>query len=90
MMRIEAREVGDRLRRCAGKRDHRELMPDDHVVLRPGPIFHGLMGHSAPAELPHRHLNESQQATAAAERAHTPSGYRNDIALGDRLTENSV
>jgi hypothetical protein len=31
-------------RLCAGRRDHRELMPEDYVVLRPGPNFDWLMG----------------------------------------------
>jgi hypothetical protein len=51
-MGIKAREVGDWLRQHAGKRNHRELMPEDYVVLRPGPNFHWLMSNSAPAEPP--------------------------------------
>ncbi len=35
-MGMKANEVGDWLRKCAGKRDHRELMPEDYVVLRAG------------------------------------------------------
>ena len=46
-MSIKASEVADWLRQVAGKRDHRELMPEDYVVLRPGSNFDGLMGHSA-------------------------------------------
>ena len=44
---IKASEVGDWLRQRAGKRDHRELMPEDYVVLRPGPNFDWLMGNLA-------------------------------------------
>ena len=46
-MGMKANEVGDWLRKCAGKRDHRELMPEDYVVLRPSSNFDWLMGHSA-------------------------------------------
>ena len=49
-MHIKAREVGDWLRQRAGKRDHRKIVLDDYVVLRPGPNFHWLMGNSASAE----------------------------------------
>ena len=44
---MSASEVGDWLRRMAGKRDHRELMPEDAAVLRPGPNFHSLRGNPA-------------------------------------------
>jgi hypothetical protein len=44
---MKASEVGNWLRQIAGKRDHRELMPEDYVVLRPGPNFHWLMGNLA-------------------------------------------
>ncbi len=47
-MRMKASEVGDWLRQIAGKRDHRELVPeDDYVVLRPGRNFDWLMGNPA-------------------------------------------
>jgi len=46
-MRMNASEVGNWLRRRAGKRDHRQLVPDDQVVLRPGPNFDWLMGNLA-------------------------------------------
>jgi hypothetical protein len=46
-MHMKASEVGDWLRKCAGKRHHRELRPEDYVVLRPGPNFRWLMGDSA-------------------------------------------
>jgi hypothetical protein len=44
--------LGEWLRKGAGKRDPHELMPEDHVVLRPGPNFHWLMSNPAPAEPP--------------------------------------
>jgi hypothetical protein len=40
-MGIKASDVGEWLRRSAGKTDHRKLVPDDdYLVLRPGPNFH--------------------------------------------------
>ena len=36
-MRMKASEVGDWVRQIAGKRDHREVVSDDYLVLRPGP-----------------------------------------------------
>jgi len=50
-MRIKASGVGDWLRQVTGKRDHRELMPEDYVVLRPGPNFDWLMGNLAADQL---------------------------------------
>ena len=45
---MKANEVGDWLRQVVGKRDHREVMPDDdYLVLRPGPNFDWLMGNLA-------------------------------------------
>ena len=38
-MHIKASEVGDWLRQRAGKRDHREAVSGDYLVLRPGPNF---------------------------------------------------
>ncbi len=38
-MGIKASEVSECLRRSAGKRDHRKIMSEDCVVLRPGPNF---------------------------------------------------
>jgi hypothetical protein len=39
-MSIKASEVGDWLRQIVGKRDRREVVPDDNdLVLRPGPNF---------------------------------------------------
>ena len=46
-MRMKASKVGDWLGQIAGKRDHRELMPEDYVVVRPGPNFDWLMGNLA-------------------------------------------
>ena len=48
-MSMKASEVGEWLRKCAGKRNHHELLPKDYVVVRPGPNFHWLMGQSSPA-----------------------------------------
>src|SRR5829696_4304254 len=45
-MSMKASEVGEWLRKNTGKRDHHELMPQDYVVVRPGPNFHWLMGHT--------------------------------------------
>ena len=42
-MGMKASEVGEWLRQRAGKRDHREALASDHLVLRPGPNFHWLM-----------------------------------------------
>ena len=53
-MGMKASEVGDWLRQHAGKRDHREVLRDDDLVLRPGPNFDlllGLLGTSARARL---------------------------------------
>jgi hypothetical protein len=38
-MPMKASEVGDWLRQRAGKRDHREVLSDDVVAVRPGPNF---------------------------------------------------
>jgi len=43
-MGMKVSEVGDWLRRTAGKRDHREVLRDDYLVVRPGPNFDWLMG----------------------------------------------
>ena len=48
-MGMKASEVGAWLRKSAGKRDHHELMPEDYVVVRPGPNFYWLMGQGSPA-----------------------------------------
>src|SRR3954451_1408771 len=40
------------LRQIAGKRDHREVLRDDYVVIRPGPNFDWLMGNLAAGQLP--------------------------------------
>ncbi len=45
--------VGDWPRQIAGKRDHREAMPDDdYLVLRPGPNFDWLMGNPVTVQPP--------------------------------------
>jgi hypothetical protein len=38
-MGVKASEVGDWLRQRTGKRDHREVLSDDVVVIQPGPNF---------------------------------------------------
>jgi hypothetical protein len=43
-MGMKANEVGDWLRQMAGKRDHREALRDDYLVVRPGPNFDWFMG----------------------------------------------
>jgi hypothetical protein len=43
-MRMKASDVGERLRQRAGKRDHREVVSDDYLVLRPGPNLDLLLG----------------------------------------------
>jgi hypothetical protein len=60
-MGLKASEVGDWLRQAAGKRDLREVVADDYVVVRPGPNFHWLMG-SGSAEPPP--LTPRQNATS--------------------------
>ena len=46
-MSMKASEVGDWLRQHAGKRDHRAVLSDDVVVIRPGPNFDWFMGNLA-------------------------------------------
>ena len=54
-MGVKASEVGDWLRQRAGKRDHREVLSGDNVVIRPGPNFHLLNPASArPPSAPER------------------------------------
>ena len=42
-MGIKASEVGTWLRQMAGKRDHRGVLRDDDLVVRPGPNFDWFM-----------------------------------------------
>ena len=65
-MGMKASEVGDWLRRVAGKRDLREVVADDYIVIRPGPNFHCLMG-GGPAKPPP--LTLKQNATSEGRRA---------------------
>jgi hypothetical protein len=46
-MGMKASEIGDWLRQHAGKRDHREVLRDDYLVVRPGPNFDLFMGNLA-------------------------------------------
>src|SRR3954463_1746480 len=47
VIRMRPSEVGSWLRQHVGKRDHRELMPEDCIVLQPGSNFDWLMGNLA-------------------------------------------
>jgi len=51
-MSIKASEVGEWLRKSASKRDHREHITDDYVVLRPGPNFDWFMAGLAAQTIP--------------------------------------
>lgn len=46
-MGMKASEVGNWLRQYTGKCNHRQVLRDDSLVVRPGPNFHWLMGHPA-------------------------------------------
>jgi hypothetical protein len=46
-MGMKVSEVGDWLRQRAGKRDHREVLSDDVVVIRPGSNSDWFMGNLA-------------------------------------------
>ncbi len=46
-MGVKASEVGDWLRQRAGKRDHREVLAGDYLVIRPGPNIDRLIGNLA-------------------------------------------
>ena len=41
---MKASKVGEWLRQRAGKRNHREVLSGDYVVIRPGPNFDCFMG----------------------------------------------
>ena len=67
-MGMKASEVGDWLRQRAGKRDHREVLSDDVVVIRPGPNFDWFMGslaagQPAPSSLEHGKSSEDRRET---------------------------
>jgi len=49
-MLMKANEVGNWLRHVAGKRDHREVLRDDYLVVRPGPNFDWFMAGLATGE----------------------------------------
>ena len=68
---MESNEVGNWLRRQhARKRDHRDVLSDDVVIVRPGPIFHWLMGN----------LAADQPTPSAPEQDHTVEGCRENGA----------
>jgi hypothetical protein len=46
-MGMKASEIGDWLRQHAGKRDHRKVLRDEYLVVRPGPNFDWFMGNLA-------------------------------------------
>jgi hypothetical protein len=63
---MKASEVGECLRQRAGKRDHREVLSDDVVVIRPGPNFDWLMrslpaGQPAPPSPEHGQSSEDRR-----------------------------
>ena len=68
-MGMTASKVADWLRQRAGKRDHRQVLSDDYLVLRPGPNFDWLMGNLAagrstpPACEPHPADNDRHEDT---------------------------
>ncbi len=70
-MGMKASEVGAWLLQRAGKCDHREVLSDDVVVIRPGPNFHLL--NPAPA-----------QPASAPEHDPPSQDSRKDRAGGDR------
>src|SRR4051794_20637020 len=52
VIRMRPSEVGAWLRQHVGKRDHRDLMPEDCIVLQPGSNFDWLMGNLAANQSP--------------------------------------
>src|SRR3954471_5581368 len=73
-MGIKASEVSDWVRQRAGKRDYREVLSDDVVVIRPGPNFDWFMGS----------LTAGQPAPPAPEQSKSSDDRRE---AGDRLGE---
>jgi len=70
-MSMKASEVGDWLRQRAGKRDHREVLSDDVVVIRPGPNFDWFMGNlgaDQPAPPAPEHRKSSDDSREAGDR----------------------
>jgi hypothetical protein len=70
-MGMKASEVGDWLRQHAGKRDHRQVLSDDVVVIRPGPNFDWFMGNLAagqPALPEPKHGKSSDDCREAEDR----------------------
>jgi hypothetical protein len=72
-MRVKANDVGSWLRRQhVGKRDHREALSGDHLVIRPGPNFDWFMGS----------LAAGQPAPSSLEHGKSSNDHRK---AGDRL-----
>ena len=73
-MSMKASEVGDWLRQHAGKRDHRAVLSDDVVVIRPGPNFDWFMGD----------LAADEPAPSAPEHGKSSGGCRKVLAFTPR------
>ena len=70
-MSIKASDVGEWLRQRAGKRDHREVLSDDVVVIRPGSNFDWFMGNlgaDQPAPPAPEHRKSSDDRREAGDR----------------------
>ena len=68
---MKASEVREWLRQRAGKRDQREILSDDVVVIRPGPNFDWFMGNLAagqPAPPSPEHGKSSDDRSEAGDR----------------------
>ena len=70
-MGMKVSEVGNWLRQRAGKRDHREVLSDDVVVIRPGSNFDwfmGKLGADQPAPPSPEHGKSSEDRREAGDR----------------------
>src|SRR4051812_31026864 len=87
-MGIKASEVGAWLRKSAGKRDHYELMPEDYVVVRPGPNFDlllDLLDNPATAQ-PRPLASDRSPASDGGATDGTPTGIKRHPDLRDTAT----
>ena len=66
-MGVKASEVGDWHRQRAGKRDHREALSGDYVVIRPGPNFDWFMGNLAAGQPAPKHGKPSEDRREAGD-----------------------